>query len=405
MIAIMRDAMGVGLAATQLGALRRLLVFQAGPDATPTALGEPGDRVALGRPRHGRRGMPVPAAGRSWTSSGPLHVRVSGADIAGEPILIEASGPRGARAPARDRPPRRRAHPRPDRARPAEGRDAGAAGGHQLHAVRPRRRGRRTKTQSPSPPTRPGSAACASRTSARRTSPRRFCGAWPTARIGRRWSSRRRTASRGAGASSRRRRSPRQAQELGLELHQTPERERAGVARGDRERRDRHRDGLRVRAADQAAAPGRDRDAERPPVAPAALARRGADRAGDHGGRRGDRRRDHAADGGPRLGAGCAARSAWRSPRARTTARSSARLAELGGDLAVRALELRATRASSSSPSSPRTASPTPRRSRAPSAGSIPATARASSWSGRCGRSIRTSAPTSSSKAASGSGS
>jgi peptide deformylase len=33
MIAIMRDAMGVGLAATQLGALRRLLVFQAGPDA------------------------------------------------------------------------------------------------------------------------------------------------------------------------------------------------------------------------------------------------------------------------------------------------------------------------------------------------------------------------------------
>src|SRR3712207_6232841 len=38
MVAIMRDAMGVGLAATQLGALRRLLVFQAGPDATPTAL-------------------------------------------------------------------------------------------------------------------------------------------------------------------------------------------------------------------------------------------------------------------------------------------------------------------------------------------------------------------------------
>src|SRR5687767_5829619 len=41
MIAIMRDAMGVGLAATQLGALRRLLVFQAGPDATPTALANP----------------------------------------------------------------------------------------------------------------------------------------------------------------------------------------------------------------------------------------------------------------------------------------------------------------------------------------------------------------------------
>ena len=41
MIAIMRDGMGVGLAATQLGILRRLLVFQAGPDAEPTALVNP----------------------------------------------------------------------------------------------------------------------------------------------------------------------------------------------------------------------------------------------------------------------------------------------------------------------------------------------------------------------------
>jgi peptide deformylase len=41
MIAIMRDGMGVGLAATQLGILRRLLVFQAGPDGEPTALVNP----------------------------------------------------------------------------------------------------------------------------------------------------------------------------------------------------------------------------------------------------------------------------------------------------------------------------------------------------------------------------
>ena len=41
MVAIMRDAMGVGLAATQLGALRRLLVFQAGPDARATAIVNP----------------------------------------------------------------------------------------------------------------------------------------------------------------------------------------------------------------------------------------------------------------------------------------------------------------------------------------------------------------------------
>jgi peptide deformylase len=41
MVSIMRDGMGVGLAATQLGILRRLLVFQAGPDSEPTALVNP----------------------------------------------------------------------------------------------------------------------------------------------------------------------------------------------------------------------------------------------------------------------------------------------------------------------------------------------------------------------------
>src|ERR1044072_2732085 len=41
MIHIMRDGLGVGLAATQLGVLRRLLVFQAGPDSEPTALVNP----------------------------------------------------------------------------------------------------------------------------------------------------------------------------------------------------------------------------------------------------------------------------------------------------------------------------------------------------------------------------
>src|SRR5258707_2927384 len=41
MFAIMHDGMGVGLAATQLGVLRRLLVVQAGPDGDPTALVNP----------------------------------------------------------------------------------------------------------------------------------------------------------------------------------------------------------------------------------------------------------------------------------------------------------------------------------------------------------------------------
>src|ERR1700742_292282 len=41
MITIMQEGMGVGLAAPQLGVLRRLLVFQAGPDNQPSALINP----------------------------------------------------------------------------------------------------------------------------------------------------------------------------------------------------------------------------------------------------------------------------------------------------------------------------------------------------------------------------
>ena len=48
MVAIMHDAIGVGLAATQLGVMHRLLVFQAGPDATPTAIANPSIRSLEG---------------------------------------------------------------------------------------------------------------------------------------------------------------------------------------------------------------------------------------------------------------------------------------------------------------------------------------------------------------------
>jgi peptide deformylase len=91
MIAIMRDAMGVGLAATQLGALRRLLVFQAGPDATPTAIANPvlewsSDELVTAA--EGCLSLPRVIV----DVERPLYVRVTGADTAGDPILIEASG-------------------------------------------------------------------------------------------------------------------------------------------------------------------------------------------------------------------------------------------------------------------------------------------------------------------------
>ena len=92
MVGIMRDALGVGLAATQLGVVRRLLVFQAGPDATPSAVANPEiewrseDDVEAAE--EGCLSLPgiVVAVER------PVHIRVSGRDMSGEPLRIEASG-------------------------------------------------------------------------------------------------------------------------------------------------------------------------------------------------------------------------------------------------------------------------------------------------------------------------
>jgi peptide deformylase len=92
MYEIMRDGMGVGLAATQLGILRRILVFQAGPDALPTALLNPevewSSEEDLATAEEGCLSLP----GIVLDVERPLHVRVRGADQAGEAVLIEASG-------------------------------------------------------------------------------------------------------------------------------------------------------------------------------------------------------------------------------------------------------------------------------------------------------------------------
>ena len=91
MISIMRDALGVGLAATQLGIMHRLLVFQAGLDATPSAIVNPelewlSDDLAIAI--EGCLSLP----GVTVEVERPLHARVSGSDVHGEPLLVEASG-------------------------------------------------------------------------------------------------------------------------------------------------------------------------------------------------------------------------------------------------------------------------------------------------------------------------
>ena len=91
MFAIMRDGMGVGLAATQLGVLRRLLVVQAGSDGEPAALVNPEIEWLSEEAVVAEEGcLSLPRV--SMDVERPLHARVSGVDAEGEPIVIEASG-------------------------------------------------------------------------------------------------------------------------------------------------------------------------------------------------------------------------------------------------------------------------------------------------------------------------
>ena len=91
MVAVMRDAIGVGLAATQLGVMHRLLVFQAGPDAAPTAIANPVIEWVSDEATIAEEGcLSLPRV--SVDVERPLFARVSGRDIAGAPVEIEASG-------------------------------------------------------------------------------------------------------------------------------------------------------------------------------------------------------------------------------------------------------------------------------------------------------------------------
>lgn len=91
MARLMQDALGVGLAAPQLGRLRRLLVYRPGPES---------DAVALVNPELEWRGEEEESAEEGCLSLGtvlvdverPVHVRVRARDPGGAPLLVEASG-------------------------------------------------------------------------------------------------------------------------------------------------------------------------------------------------------------------------------------------------------------------------------------------------------------------------
>ena len=91
MAALMNDAMGVGLAAPQLGISQRLLVYQAGQGAPMVALVNPevewrSDEA--GEMEEGCLSLP----GVAVDVERPVHVRIRAKDENGEPRTVEASG-------------------------------------------------------------------------------------------------------------------------------------------------------------------------------------------------------------------------------------------------------------------------------------------------------------------------
>ncbi len=83
--------MGIGLAATQLGAMRRMLVFQAGPDSEPRALVNPEVEWVSDDLVTAEEGC-LSLSGIVVDVERPLFARVSARDLSGAPLLIEAAG-------------------------------------------------------------------------------------------------------------------------------------------------------------------------------------------------------------------------------------------------------------------------------------------------------------------------
>ena len=91
MIGLMRDAIGVGLAATQLGVLRRMLVFQVGSAAEPTVLINPEIEWRSEDSATAEEGcLSIP--GVVVDVERPLCVRARAVDVNGDPLTLESSG-------------------------------------------------------------------------------------------------------------------------------------------------------------------------------------------------------------------------------------------------------------------------------------------------------------------------
>ena len=91
MAALMHDSMGIGLAATQVGALRRLLVYRVEHDSPINVLINP-ELDWAGKEKEWMEEGCLSLPRVHVEVERPIHVRVRAQDAAGEPITIEASG-------------------------------------------------------------------------------------------------------------------------------------------------------------------------------------------------------------------------------------------------------------------------------------------------------------------------
>jgi len=88
---IMEDALGIGLAATQVGKLQRILVYRVEPDSPVNAVVNPVIEWSGSELETAEEGC-LSLQGVLVDVERPVHVRVRALDEHGEPITIEASG-------------------------------------------------------------------------------------------------------------------------------------------------------------------------------------------------------------------------------------------------------------------------------------------------------------------------
>jgi peptide deformylase len=88
---VMHDALGIGLAATQVGVMHRVLVYRVEPDAPVAALINPSLEWSSDETEVAEEGC-LSLPGVLVEVERPVHVRVSGQDEHGDALTIEASG-------------------------------------------------------------------------------------------------------------------------------------------------------------------------------------------------------------------------------------------------------------------------------------------------------------------------